>query len=114
MSNDALYPERLYQVTVDDVGCTCLRPDGQRESVRWDALEEVLLVTTDAGPFQTDVFWVLAAGETGVAVPQGATGEGELLERLQQLPGFDSRAVIAAMGCTDNQRFICWKRSAGE
>jgi len=31
---------------------------------------------------------------------------------LQQLPGFDNAAVIAAMQSTDNQRFLCWERPA--
>ena len=110
MSDHPLYPESLFTVTFDEAECTCTRPGGQKESVRWDALEEVLLMTTDQGPLEPDVFWVLSGGETGVVVPQGATGERALLERLQQLPGFDSRPVIEAMGCTDNRQFSCWKR----
>lgn len=113
MSDNLLYPESLFTVTLDEEWCTCTRPDGQKEAVRWDQLEEVLLVTTDQGPLEPDVFWVLSAGETGVVVPQGATGERALLERLQQLPGFDSRPVIAAMGCTENRQFSCWKRISG-
>jgi hypothetical protein len=44
-------------------------------------------------------------------VPQGATGERALLERLQELPGFDDRAVIDAMSATARQRFLCWERA---
>jgi hypothetical protein len=41
-------------------------------------------------------------------IPQGATGDAELLARLQRLDGFDNLAVIEAMASTDNWRFVCW------
>ena len=57
-----------------------------------------------------DVFWVLHGLNRGCAIPQGATGEKELLERLQKLPNFDNGAVIEAMGCTSDRRFLCWEK----
>jgi hypothetical protein len=36
-----------------------------------------------------------------------------MLEKIQQLPGFDNEAVIKAMTSTTNNRFICWQRSGG-
>lgn len=104
-------PERE-QVTFDDEGVTRRMADGSTESVRWDELEEVFILTTDEGPFVEDVFWMLARGEGkgGCAVPQGAEGSDQLLERLQQLPGFDNDAVIAAMMSTSNAKFVCWRR----
>jgi hypothetical protein len=38
---------------------------------------------TGAGPFAPDVFWILRGSAGGCAVPHGATGDRELLERLQ-------------------------------
>ncbi|MDB6074411.1 MAG: hypothetical protein JWO89_2051, partial [Verrucomicrobiaceae bacterium] len=43
-------------------------------------------------------------------IPQGATGDGELLELLQTLPGFDSMALIDAMGSTECRQFLVWKK----
>jgi hypothetical protein len=43
-------------------------------------------------------------------IPQAAPGASQLLERLQQLPGFNNQAVIDSMGCTDNKQFLCWER----
>jgi hypothetical protein len=43
---------------------------------------------------------------------QGATGDDQLLERLQALPGFDNNAVIAAMSSASNRRFLCRERTA--
>lgn len=38
------------------------------------------------------------------------TSASQLLERLQQLDGFNNEAVIDSMGSTDNNEFICWER----
>jgi hypothetical protein len=53
---------------------------------------------------------VLHGRDGGCAVPQGATGDRLLLERLQALPGFDNNAVIEAMSSTSRRRFLCWQR----
>jgi hypothetical protein len=104
-------PDRV-SVTTEVV--TRLRPDGIQETVRWDDLAEVEIITTDDGPWSEDVFWLLRGsdGKGGCAVPQGAEGANELLVALQRLPGFDNKAVIEAMGCTSDARFVCWNRNA--
>ena len=80
--------------------------------MRWGDLQKVEVVTTGNGPFAPDVFWVLHGTGGGCLVPQGATGDKELLERLQALPGFDNRAFIEAMSCASERRFLCWQRAA--
>ena len=107
----ALAPEHRFVVRLSDSEITCERPDGTVERVSWADLQRVEVVTTDEGPFVPDVFWVLHGTEGGCAVPQGATGDSELLERLQALPGFDNGAVIEAMSCASDRRFLCWQRS---
>ena len=101
------------QVSFTDDAITRIRPDGIVESIRWDVLCEVGILTTDDGPLQEDVFFLLIAsdGKSGCVVPQGAEGCDHLLERLQKLPGFDNEAVIKAMGSTAHAKFVCWKRS---
>jgi hypothetical protein len=107
-----LEPENRFVVRLSDSGVVCERPDGQVERVGWADLEKVEILTTGDGPFAPDVFWVLHGAAGGCAVPQGATGEKELLERLQRLPGFDSGVVIEAMGSTSDRRFLCWQKAA--
>jgi hypothetical protein len=106
-----LMPESLFIVQVGDADVVCDRPDGKREHVTWDELERVEIVSTSEGPFVPDTFWLLVGTTGGCAIPWGATGERELLARLQDLPGFDNGAVIdAASDVTDNRR-TCWERS---
>lgn len=83
-------------------------------SVTWNDLQAIEIRTTDQGPFVEDVFLLLHTNEGGLAVPQEADGSAALLAHLQQWPGFDTEAVIAAMTCTDNAAFPCWRRDADE
>jgi hypothetical protein len=85
-------------------------PRGSRVSLSIDELRRVIICTTDGGPFDEDVFFVLEADESRYFIPQGAAGAAELLAFLQELPGFDNKAVIESMGCTDNREFVCWER----
>ena len=104
-------PESRVVVHVTDEEVICERPDGKTERVRWADLQRVEVITTDDGPFAPDVFWVLHGTAGGCAVPQGATGDRELLTRLQALPGFDNESFIRAMGSTENARFPCWQKT---
>lgn len=107
-----LEPESRFVVRLSDSEVVCERPDGTVERVGWDDLQRVDVVTTSDGPFAPDVFWVLHGRNGGCAIPQGATGDGQLLARLQALPGFDNNAVTAAMASTSDRRFLCWARTS--
>lgn len=99
-------------VTVDDEGVRRVLADGRTEAVRWDELASVELLTTDDGPLADDVFWLLLSDDGGCAVPGSSASSGDLLARLQCLPGFDNEAVIRAMGSTQQARFQLWHRHA--
>lgn len=97
-------------VTVDDTGVICRRSESRADGVRWQDLRAVLIETTDQGPFQNDVFWVLVGERGRCVVPQEAEGSQQLLARLQLLAGFDNQAVIEAMGSAENRTFVCWRK----
>jgi hypothetical protein len=103
-------------VVFDDVRVTRTRTDGVKETIRWDELGEVGIVTTDEGPFAEDVYLILLSMDNryGCSVPQGIKGADALLSRLQALPGFDNKAVIAAMKSRSNDKFTCWKKSSAK
>ncbi|MCS7015099.1 MAG: hypothetical protein NZM42_03130 [Gemmatales bacterium] len=101
-----------FLVKLSESGVCCVYPDGTSRSVAWYDLQRVEIVTTDSGPFGPDVLFVLHGSSTKCIVSQGVEGETQLLERLQQLPGFRNEAVIEAMCCPENQRFLCWERAA--
>lgn len=109
-SDGRLFPESLFKVTVTDDHVRHDSPNGESEELKWSELQQVEIHTTDEGPSLPDVFLVLIGKESTCRIAQGATGEPALLERLQQLPGFDNEKLIDAMGSTSNERFVCWQR----
>lgn len=106
-----LNPERKFIVRLLDSEVVCERPNRQVERVTWDDLQKVEILTTSSGPFAPDVFWVLRGINDGCVVPHGATGDIELLQRLQTLPGFDNQTCLEAMACTSDRTFLCWQAS---
>ena len=83
--------------------------NGSEFTVEWEKLVGVAIQTTDEGPFQPDVFWLLGTKENSLRIPHGSHGDKEFLHRLQQLPGFDNKAFISAMESASNNLFICWQ-----
>jgi hypothetical protein len=54
---------QIDRVIITDDSVTRFRPDGVQESVHWDDLVEVGILTTDEGPWSEDVFWLLMASD---------------------------------------------------
>jgi hypothetical protein len=100
-------------VIIDAEWVRCRHSAEREQAVRWADLTAVLLETTDQGPFRNDVFWVLIGRAGRCVVPQEAEGSQALLAKLQTLDGFDSGAVVEAMGSAENKTFVCWKKPAG-
>lgn len=90
------------------------RKAGDDAFVAWDALREVSILTTSDGPLTEDVFFVLQGADAApMVIPQSLAFDHELLDALQaRLSGFDNEAVVAAMGSTQDARFLLWSASA--
>ncbi|OGP92621.1 MAG: hypothetical protein A2Z19_07625 [Deltaproteobacteria bacterium RBG_16_54_18] len=104
-----LYPESLTKVGFDSERIWVKHPNQDEKSILWKDLIGVAIRTTDEGPLNPDVLWILGTKEKTLVFPGGATGESNMIERLQTLPNFDNEAVISAMGSAFNNTFICWE-----
>lgn len=107
----SLKPESDYIVRITDSHIRSTQPDGTEEEIMWDELSRFDIETNSLGPFAPDVFWILHGDGRCCVIPQGATGNGALLERLQQLPGFDNKKFIDAMASTSEATFEIWLRN---
>jgi hypothetical protein len=108
----AMMFEREVVVTQDDDGVRVVFPTGESRVIRWSDIDVAAIETNDSGPWGADVWWVLEGAGERMAWPQGATGDEAMLPTLRsRLAGFSDMAVVDAMGCTDNARFVCWARS---
>jgi len=112
--HDKLYPESLWTVKVIENEIVGSDDNGTVQKIPLETLTKIEIETNDSGPFMTDVYWMVTGTDLVLKIPQGATGEAELLTFFQTLPGFRNEAVIDAMGCTDNKVFTAWEKpSAG-
>lgn len=102
------------EVQADEDRLSCwLQRDGEvcnRRSFAWSALQRVSVVTTDDGPLEEDVFWVLHHDGGTCVVAGGAQGVEQMRKRLQSLPGFDQQALIRSASSVANAVFLCWSR----
>ena len=110
-SSKPLKPESDYIVNVTDSYIRSTRPDGTVEELTWEELTLFEVETNSLGPFAPDVFWILHGDERGCIIPQGARGDGVLLERLQQLNGFDNETFTEAMASTSERIFRIWDKT---
>ena len=88
---------------------------GRISRVDHDDISAVLVQTDDAGPWGTDMWWIVlgADGRQACTYPQGATGGEAVLGRLMALDGFDLQGMADAMGSTGDALFPLWRRQAG-
>ena len=101
----------VVHVVLDDKLITLDDGAGDVTSMLWSSLGNVTVVTTNLGPFEVDLFWVLTDkdGWQTLMIPMDAQGERELLEAMQaRLPGFDNMAVVEAMSSATNGVFQVW------
>lgn len=102
-------------VTVDDRGVTRRTADGREERVAWGDLVQVSIVTTEDGPFDDDLFFLLQDDDgSGCAVGNAEAEATGLVARLQRLPRFDNEALIQASACAIEAHFVCWQGRRGE
>jgi hypothetical protein len=87
-------------------------PDSARTLMRAD-LSAVVVETHMTGDHVTDVWWLLYGrpGEPALRIPQGSSGEEQLVEWLMALPGFHVEAMARAMRFRGNATFELWRAS---
>lgn len=107
----SLKPESETIVETTDSCIRATRPNGMVEEVSWNELTGFDIETNSLGPFEPDVYWILHGEVRGCVIPQGATGDGELLARLMKLPRFDNQAFMEAMASTSEATFPIWRKT---
>lgn len=98
-------------VTSDDKTITINDGAGGVTKLPWSDLANVAVVTTQLGPFEDDLFWILTdrTGRQLPLIPMGSKGEDALLLAMQgRLSGFDNMAVVEAMGSVSAGLFQIW------
>ena len=106
-----LFPERKYQVTLAHPLFSVSNPSGELFEASLNCLEKIEIITTDAGPWAADVWYVFSFSSGTISFPQGATGDKAAVDYLLSLPDFNELQFILAMSSSDNARFLCWQKA---
>jgi hypothetical protein len=81
-------------------------------SIRWDELDAIAILTSEAGPSGDDLEWVFtnASWSKTISITGACAGFPALLEALQRLPDFDNVTLLEALGSVTPGRFVVWRR----
>jgi hypothetical protein len=101
--------KRGEELQITDEGVLRKLARGDSEYVRWSELREVSVVTQGDNTGEEYLFVLAGTGTSGVLVGQRLATRHDLLSHLGKLPGFDHRAIAAAMASAVNQRFVLWR-----
>lgn len=77
----------------------------------WSELVRFEVRTNDSGPWGWDVWFVLVGDRDEVSFPLGATGEDDVLAKVESETGQSRSDLIDGLNCTDNRTFVTWERS---
>lgn len=108
----ALRKEEQYKVVMEEESIHCLHPQKPDESVYWNEISEVVIITTDKGP-DDPYIWILLSTENGkgCVFPLGARNSRIAIEKILGFPGLNLSVWAEALNCTDNRRFVVWKKA---
>ncbi len=102
-------PGGPYTVKITEDEISCEHPQRERESIRWDQVIEIRLITTDKGPFEPDIWYLFIGESSGCSVPGEAKGFDQLWDEFKiRFQGLDYQAIIEAG--TDNSQKTIWKK----
>ncbi|OVE82087.1 hypothetical protein BVY03_02225 [bacterium K02(2017)] len=109
IKSDPITPEK---VIVTETNITHYLSNGEVNTLNWSELEGVQILTTDEGPIQEDIYFMLSSTseKDGCIVPQSAEGTQQLIDKILLLPGFNLEKFTEAMGSTHNNLFTCWTK----
>jgi hypothetical protein len=98
---------RVSSLVADEQGVCFVRVNGAHETVSWGQINRVVVRTTDKGPFDDDVYFVLETATDTLVIPQPAKGSYELLCYLEQLPRSRQQVCKRDQAGTLSLRFFC-------
>jgi hypothetical protein len=103
-------PEDMYQVILTDESVTVKRPASRSQSILWQDINRILLINTDEGPLQPDVWLALIGANSRCMIPQGSHGFEDVYEIVSRYEGFNFENVIKSMSTADNAEFVLWAK----
>ena len=105
-----IQPEDLYVTTINEKSVSVYHPQKGIISIEWDKINEIVLLNTDDGPLQPDVWLVLKGENDYCLIPQGCDGFEKVYDIVSKYDGFNFENVINSMSYYENKQFLLWRR----
>ena len=109
-NNGGLHPESNWKVEISKISMSSIDYELKEKTIELNKISQIVIETNDSGPWGTDLWWKISGGNILLTVPEGATGEPEMLEVFQSFSKFNNEEFIKAMSSTDNAEFVVWKK----
>ena len=103
-------PEGQYIITLTEEAIKVAYPNRPIESILWSEINTILLINTDAGPFQPDIWLTLKGDTNSCTIPHGSDGFEQIYDIVSKYDGFNLDNFIKSMSCSDNAEFLLWNR----
>ncbi|OGC18746.1 hypothetical protein A2526_02315 [candidate division WOR-1 bacterium RIFOXYD2_FULL_36_8] len=103
--------ESEFVVEYNNQGIGVRHPKHDYEYIKWNDVNQIMVITTDQGPMLCDLWIVLSGDNTSCSIPQGATGFDKLFDAFKKFDNFRWKSFFDAMASTNNNKFICWEKS---
>lgn len=80
----------------------------------WSDVEKIQVFTTDEGPFNEDLYWVISFVNCNhcLYIPQLSKGSDKMITAISEVlsePNWDM--AIKAMGSCENDKFLIWSKN---
>jgi len=106
-----IQPEGQCIITLTDEAIKVAYPNRPVEAIQWSEINTILLINTDAGPFQSDIFLTLKGDHNSCTIPHDSDGFEQIYAIVSKYDGFNLENFIKSMSCTDNAEFLLWTRT---
>ncbi|WP_375580333.1 hypothetical protein ABWH96_04660 [Marivirga tractuosa] len=104
-------PEDYYDIAVTQEYIKVEHPERKTGQINWNDIDEIVVVTTDEGPFLPDFWLVLLGKDNSCSLPQGAPKYDEVFEIISMYEGFNFDEYIKSVSSVEKARFELWKRN---
>jgi hypothetical protein len=82
---------------------------------KWLDVNRVEIVTTDEGPWNEDLYWLISFKNSNecIVIPQGAEGGNAMVKLIPKVLGEPDWVVATeAICCCSNNRFLIWSNDS--
>ncbi len=104
-------PEGQYTIIITDEAIKVEYSNRSVESILWTEINKILLINTNAGPSQPDIWLTLKGDNNSCTIPHDSDEFEKVYNIVSKYNGFNFGNFIKSMACADNAEFLLWTRA---